>query len=51
MAKDNSTIPWWKREAVAAVTILILLVGIFLLLFWMSGEAAYNQSAPSRISN
>jgi uncharacterized membrane protein (DUF106 family) len=45
MAKGDSTIPWWKRNAVAMLIILIAIT-VFLWLFWMIGEAGYNQSVP-----
>jgi hypothetical protein len=44
-----SMIRWWNslhREYQAVAMLIILLVAIFGWLFWMIGEAAYNQSVP-----
>jgi hypothetical protein len=40
---------WWSRlhwKYKAVTILLLLLVAIFLWLFWMIGEAGYNQSVP-----
>jgi hypothetical protein len=37
--------PWWRRNK-AALVILLILVGTFAAMFWMIGQAAYNQSVP-----
>jgi hypothetical protein len=46
MAKGESKLPWWKRQTVPAIIILAILLATFIFMFWLIGEAAYNQSVP-----
>jgi hypothetical protein len=42
----DMTIPWWKRKGAIAIAIGSAAVAIFAWLFWMIGEAGYNQTVP-----
>jgi hypothetical protein len=46
MAKVESKLPWWKRQTIPAIIILAILLATFLFLFWMVGQAGYNQTVP-----
>jgi hypothetical protein len=46
IAKGEPKLSWWKRPKVPVIIILAILLAAFLFLFWIIGQAAYNQSVP-----